>query len=137
MCVARWQAFQQRRCESRFADPRFAGEQYHLAFAGLCLRPAPKQQFKFFFSPNKVGQAARVESLEAACHRSLSQCGPSPYRPGDALEVLWSQVLKLEKIAQKLSSALRDDHAVRLSDALQARRKVRRLANDCLLLGIA
>ena len=45
-----------------------------------------------------------------------------------------SEVLKLEQIAEELSRALGDDHAVRLGNALQARRKVRRLADDCLLL---
>ena len=60
------EAFQQRGRQSRLADTRLAGEQHHLAFAGLCLRPAPQQQFEFFFPPDKLGQAARVQSLEAA-----------------------------------------------------------------------
>ena len=47
---------------------------------------------------------------------------------------LCAKVLKLEEVPHELPSALRNDHAVRLSNALQARRKVRRLANDCLLL---
>ena len=46
--------------------PGLAGEQHYLAFAGLCLRPAPQQQFEFFFPPDKLRQAARVQSLEAA-----------------------------------------------------------------------
>ena len=33
---------------------------------GLCLRPAAQQDFKFFFSPDKFAQAARMESIEAA-----------------------------------------------------------------------
>ena len=128
------EAFQQRSRQSRLADARFAREQHHLAFAGLRLRPAPQQQFEFFFPPDKLGQAARVESLEAAFDRSRSQCRPSSHRPCDALEVLRSKVLKLEQIAHELPSALRNDDAVRLRNALQARRKVRRLANDGLLL---
>jgi class 3 adenylate cyclase len=50
---------------------------------------------------------------------------------------LFSEVLKLEQFAHELPSALRNDHAVRLRNALQARRKVRRLPNDGLLLGSA
>ena len=50
------EAFQQRRRKPRFADTRFAGEQHDLAFAGLCLRPAPQQQFEFFFPPDKLSQ---------------------------------------------------------------------------------
>ena len=45
-----------------------------------------------------------------------------------------SKVLKLEQVAHKLPCALRNYHAVRLRYALQARRKVRRFADDCLLL---
>ena len=60
------EAFQQRRRKSRFADAGLAGEQHYLAFAGLCLRPASQQQFEFFFPPDKLGQAARVQCLEAA-----------------------------------------------------------------------
>ena len=58
--------FQQRRSQSGFANAGFAGEQHHLPLAGLCFRPAPQQQFEFFFSSDKLRQAARVESLEAA-----------------------------------------------------------------------
>ena len=64
------EAFQQRSRQARFADARFTGEQHHLAFAGLCFRPAPQQQFEFFFPSDKLGQAARVESLEAAFRRT-------------------------------------------------------------------
>ena len=63
------EAFQQRSRQSRFADARFAGEQHHLAFAGLCLRPAAQQEFEFFFPPDEFSQAARVQSLEAAFDR--------------------------------------------------------------------
>ena len=63
-----------------------------------------------------------------------SQRRRCPPRSGDTLEVVRSQVLKLEHIAQELPRALRNDHAVRLRNALQACRKIRRLANDCLLL---
>ena len=62
----RSEAFQQRRCQSRLADPRFTGEQHHLTFAALRFRPAAQQQFEFFFPPDKLSEAARVESLEAA-----------------------------------------------------------------------
>ena len=50
------------------------------------------------------------------------------------LRSLCTKVLKLEQVAHELSSALRNDDAVRLRNALQARGKVRRLADDCLLL---
>ena len=56
------------RRKPRFADPGLAGEQHDLAFAGLGPRPAPQQQFEFFFAPDKRGQAARVQRLKAAFH---------------------------------------------------------------------
>ena len=68
MCGSVSEAFQQRGREPRFADAGLAGEQHHLAFAGLCLRPAPQQQFEFFFAPDQLSQAAYVQRLEAAFH---------------------------------------------------------------------
>ena len=47
-------------------DAGFPGEQHHLAFASLRLRPAPEQQFEFFLATNKFGQSTRVQGLEAA-----------------------------------------------------------------------
>ena len=75
-----------------------------------------------------------MQSLEAAFDRSRSQRRPGSHRPCDALEVLCSKVLKLEQIAHELSRAFGNHDAVRLRNALQARRKVRRLAYDGLLL---
>ena len=98
-----FQMLLQRHRQSRLADARFAREQHHLAFAGLCFRPPPHQQFEFFFSTDKLGQAARVKSIEAAFHGSGSQCHPSSHRPCDTLEVPGSEVLKLEQVAKELS----------------------------------
>jgi hypothetical protein len=39
---------------------RFSREQHHLAFASLRFRPAPQQQFEFFFPAHEVGQTACV-----------------------------------------------------------------------------
>jgi hypothetical protein len=58
--------FQQRRSQSRLADTGFSREQHHLAFAGLCLRPAPQQEFEFFFAPDEFSQSASVQSIEPA-----------------------------------------------------------------------
>ena len=49
-------AFQHCSRQSRLADTRLARDQHHLAVAGLCLQPAPHQQFEFFVSPDKLGQ---------------------------------------------------------------------------------
>jgi hypothetical protein len=47
---------------------------------------------------------------------------------------LSAQVLHFEQIADEFSRALGDDDHVRLGDALQARRQVRRLADNAALL---
>jgi hypothetical protein len=39
----------------RFADTGLAGQQHHLPFACLCLRPAPQQKIEFFLPPDKLG----------------------------------------------------------------------------------
>ena len=86
------EAFQQRSSQSRFANPRLTGEQHDLTFAGFRFGPAPQQQFEFFFTPDKLGHPARVQSLEAAFHRSLARnAAQALHRPCDALEVLCSQ----------------------------------------------
>jgi hypothetical protein len=58
-----------------------------LAFAVLRFRPPPQEQIEFFFAPDKLRQAARVESIEAALNRAGPQCSPRPYRLGDALDL--------------------------------------------------
>jgi hypothetical protein len=75
-----------------------------------------------------------MEGLEAAFHRRRSKGDPGSHGPRYAFEVLCSEVVKLEQIADELPGALRNDHAVRLCNSLQACRKVRRFAYDCLLL---
>ena len=51
------------RCgEPRLPYAGLAGKQNHLAFAALCFRPAPQQQFEFFFPSDKLGQAASREA---------------------------------------------------------------------------
>jgi hypothetical protein len=47
---------QQCRRKPRFADTGFPRQEYHLAFAGLCFRPAAQQDFEFFFAPDERGQ---------------------------------------------------------------------------------
>ena len=76
--------------------------------------------------------ASKRPSAELA--RSAAQARTGPAMP---LRSFGPEVLKLEQIAEKLSRALGDDNHVRLGDALQARREVRRLADDAALLRLA
>ncbi len=75
-----------------------------------------------------------MQCLEVAFRRTRPQRRPNLHRPRDALEVLGPKVLQLEEIAEKPSRVIGDDDHVRLGQGLQARRKIRRLADDRLLL---
>src|SRR5262249_53669532 len=130
-------ALQQRRREPRFADAGLAREQHHLAFAGFCPGPAPKQPFRFFLAPDEGGEAGGMHRLEAACHGTRLQHRPRPHRPGNALEAPRPKVIELEEIAEKSSRALGDDDRIRFGNALQPRRKVQRLAYHAALLRLA
>jgi hypothetical protein len=104
-----------------------------LAFTDLRLRPPSQQQVEFFFPADEVGQPTRMESI-AAFHWCPSQGRPSTHRSRNALEVLCSKVVKVKEIANELSRTFGNDHSVWFRNALQACRKVRRLAYDGLLL---
>ena len=84
--------------------------------------------------PDEGGQAGRVQGVKAAPHGTRPQRRPGPRRPGDALEVPGPEILQLEEIAEQPARAVGDDDGTRLGQSLQARREVRRLADDRLLL---
>ncbi len=46
----RSQMFQQSDRQSRFSNTGFTGKKHDFALAGLGFRPAPQQQFEFFFT---------------------------------------------------------------------------------------
>src|SRR5271167_3217975 len=75
-----------------------------------------------------------MHRLEAAFRRTPPQGCEGTYRPGDALEILCPEILKLEQITEQPSRPLSNDHHVRLGDPLQTRSEVWRLANDAALL---
>ena len=78
-----------------------------------------------------VGVRSASKRLSTALGRSAPYARTAPF---DALELVGSEVLKLEQITEQLSRALGDDDRVRLGDPLQARREVGCLADDRLLL---
>jgi hypothetical protein len=55
------ETLRQRCRQSRLSNTRLTGDQNRMAFATLFSRPAPQQQFKFFFPPNE--RAATPECL--------------------------------------------------------------------------
>ena len=131
------EALHERGGKARFADPGLAGKQNHLTFTALRPCPAPEQQFAFFFPPDERREAGSVQRSEVVRDRARPQSRPGQRRSGEPLEVPRSEILKLEEIAEKLSRALGDDHAVGLGDRLQPRREVRRVADDAALLRLS
>ena len=123
--------------QAGLADARLARQQHDLPFAGLRSPPAPQKQFTFFFPPDESGQAARVERLEPALDPTLAQRGPGSNGLGDALEVFQPEIPEFEEIAEEPSRPVGNDDPIRLRYPLQARRKVRRLADDAALLRLA
>jgi hypothetical protein len=78
-----------------------------------------------------------MHRLEAALDGSWPQHGESVHRSGNPLDFLCPEVPQLEEIAEQLSRGLSNDNRVRLGDALKARREVRRLADNIVLLRLA
>ena len=78
-----------------------------------------------------------MERLEAALYGTRPQRRPCVHWSSDALEILWPEVLQLKQSAEKFSCALTDDDCVWLGGPLQARREVRRFADDAALLRLA
>ena len=74
------EAFQKRGRQPRFADAGLAGKQHHLAFAGLCSRPAPKQQFD---SSSRPTRAVRPLACSAS-NRLSTELAAAPPRPAPA-----------------------------------------------------
>jgi hypothetical protein len=87
-----------------------------------------------FLLPTDQWRGCSAQRLEAAFHRTRPQRRPGAYRSGDALEIPLPEVLKIEEVAEKFSRAFGDDRHVRFGHTLQARSKVRRLANDAAFL---
>ncbi len=76
-----------------------------------------------------------MQRLEAAFRRTCPQHRPRPHRPGDAGDVPGPEVPELEEIAEKLPRPLGNHYRARIGHGLQTGGKVRRLADDRLLLG--
>ena len=75
-----------------------------------------------------------MQRLETTFDRTRPQRREDAHRLGNAFEVLRPEVAQVEQPADEPARTLGDYHRIRLGNALQPRRQVRRLANDRLLL---
>ena len=77
-----------------------------------------------------------MHRVESAFRGTRPQSRPGPGWLGDPLEVSEPETLQLEEIAEKSARAVANDNHIRLGYALQASRKIRRLADDGSLLRV-
>src|SRR5262249_57491370 len=75
-----------------------------------------------------------MQRLETALHGTRPQRHPCAHWTGNALQILWPEVLQLKQSTKKFSCAFSDDDCVWRGDPLEARREVRRLPDDAALL---
>src|SRR5579871_5618353 len=97
---------QERGRESRFADACLARDKHDLAFPRFGPRPAPQQHLEFLLSPDESSQVGRVQRLETTLYGTCPKDRPDPGRPGDALEILRSEIPEFKEIAEQLSCAV-------------------------------
>ena len=128
------EALRQCRAQARLADAGLAGDQHHLAVAGLGALPAPQQKFDLLVAADQPAQRRAAQRLEPALHRARTQHLPSRHRRGDALDLDGAEIAVLEEIADQPARARGDDDRVRLGQGLQPGGEVRRFADDRLLL---
>ena len=119
--------------DARLADTGFARDQHDATVARFRLLPAPQQQLNLLVAADQRRRRG-AQRLEAALDRACPQRRPGRTGSAMPLRSLAPRSCKLEEIAEKSSCALGDDDRVRLGDPLQARRKVRCLADDAALL---
>ena len=78
-----------------------------------------------------------MHCLEAALDRTCPQGRESSHRPGDPLELPWSEVLQFEETTEEPARGLGYDDRIRLGDAMKACRQVRCLPDDIEFLPFA
>ena len=121
----------------RAADTGFASKQHHLTFGSFCLRPAPQQQFEFFFPPNKFCQSCSVHRLETAFRRTRPQHRPGPRGSGDAVSLPSRPAQRREQIKLQvaLANALMHTKGYAAAETRAALDQVRSLIEQAEALG--
>ena len=101
----------------------------------LRLGPAPQQQVRVLL-PARPARSGRSRAAPRSGSPSNSRRSAAQARAGPAMPLrsCGPRSRQLEQVAEQPARALGDDDAVRLGDALQPRREVRRLADDAALL---
>jgi hypothetical protein len=96
--------------------------------------PATQQHLDFLVTPDGWRQSGFVLCLEAAFHFDRSQDLPGGYWLRPSLKRDKAEIAEFEMPISETMRTLGNQHGTGIGERLQARRQVRRLANDCLLL---
>ena len=115
--------------DPRLADPRLAGQQDRLPFAGRSALEAVKQQGDLVLAPDEAGEPSGT-GVEAAFDRALGEHLPNPHRLGDAFQLLRPKIVEDERSADELPCQPADHDLVLARQSFQTRRQVRGLAGD-------
>jgi hypothetical protein len=115
------------------ADTRFGGNQHHAPVAGPRLGPAAEQQIHLLVATRC---RAGTQGFELAYCVVFGQDLPSRHPHGQTFQLDRAEVLALKQATDLSPGGRVDHHLVRPREALQACRKVRRLADRRLLAGV-
>jgi hypothetical protein len=96
--------------------------------------PALEQDAELVLAADQRREPLAVERLEAALGLTLALDLPGGQRLGEALDAQRAELGEFEQPAHEPACRLADDDAARLSERLQPRCEVRRLADHRLLL---
>ena len=117
--------------QARFADPRLADDQRHLAFAIQSSLPAAHQQAQFVFAPDERSQSARSRCrFEPSAHSAGLDYPVKLDRPLNALERLRPAILDHEQPGDQPMHSVGDHHRAGLRGRLHPRGDIGRVAED-------
>ena len=120
--------------QARFADARFARDQYGLALAAPRAALAADQFSALGLTPDEAGQSRRMRRVETALALGHAERRIGLDRLCEALDRVPAQVLQAEPVADQPPRRGAYDDAARISEALQPRGEIGRIADDRLLL---
>ena len=116
----------------RLADARLSGQHHDTTFALRGIAPAAREHLDFVVAPEQRRQSGGVLRFKAACHFARAHDLPSRRRFGPAFERDWAEIAVFEESPGDSAGTRGDHHRTRLGGRLQARREVRRFADDRL-----
>src|SRR5262249_12054055 len=116
----------------RLAYTRLARKHGDSTFALRSVSPPAQQQLDLLFTPEQRGQLRLVHRLEAARHAGGSQHLPNRYWLRPAFQRDRAEIAIIEVPRREPARLRADQHCSWLSQRLEARREVRRLADDRL-----